>query len=469
MEYISTRGAAAPAGFEDVLLAGLAPDGGLYMPARWPSLTQQDIAGLTYAETAAAVMAPFAEGAFDRRALLEMAQDVYGRFDHPETAPLVQVGEEDYILELFHGPTLAFKDFAMQILGRLFDAALERRDRRLTIIAATSGDTGSAAIEALKACARVDVVVLHPEGRVTEVQRRMMTSVDAPNVHNIAVEGSFDDCQSIVKQLFGDKAFAARAALGGVNSINWARLAAQVVYYFTAHAALAEADEPVSFVVPTGNFGDVFAGYAAKRMGLAVGRLAVATNSNDILHRAMTAGDYAPARVTPTASPSMDIQVASNFERLLFDVMDRDGAALKARMEDFARTRSMTLTAGERDAIAADFASCAVGEAETLDEIRSHHETTGTLIDPHTAVGRCAAKRLRAEGALSGKAVTLSTAHPAKFPDAVKQATGKTPALPPRYADLFERPEHMVKTANDSEAVKAVILERSRAAQGEGA
>jgi len=469
MHYISTRGDAPAAAFEDVLLAGLAPDGGLYVPRAWPSLPAEAVAGFedrTYAEVAAAVLAPFAGGAFDEPTLLAMARDVYGRFDHPDVAPLTQVGEEDYILELFHGRTLAFKDFAMQILGAMFDAVLARRDRRLTIIAATSGDTGAAAIEALRPCERVDVVVLHPEGRVTEVQRRIMTTVDAPNVHNIAVEGSFDDCQAIVKRLFADDAFVAAVSLGGVNSINWARLAAQTVYYFTAHAALAAPGERVSFVVPTGNFGDVFAGYVAKRMGLGVGRLAVATNANDILHRAMTTGHYAPAAVTPTASPSMDIQVASNFERLLYDVTGRDGAAMKARMADFAATRAMRLSEAERGAIAEDFVSYATGEEETLAEIRTHYEETQTLIDPHTAVGRRAAKALRRQGALDGKIVTLATAHPAKFPASVEKATGIRPDLPPAYADLYDRPEKMVRTPNDIEAVRGVILERVRGAGG---
>ena len=468
MDYISTRGAAPAAAFEDVLLAGLAPDGGLYVPENWPTLPADIIAGfedMAYADVAAAVMAPFAGDAFSEARLADMARDVYGRFGHPDVAPLTQVGDEDYILELYHGTTLAFKDFAMQLLGAMFDDVLSRRDRRLTIIAATSGDTGAAAIEALRPCARVDVVVLHPEGRVTEVQRRIMTTVDAPNVHNIAVKGSFDDCQAIVKRLFADEAFVEQVSLGGVNSINWARLAAQTVYYFTAHAAIAGAGEAVNYVVPTGNFGDVFAGYVAKRMGLKVGRLAVATNANDILHRAMTTGDYAPAQVMPTASPSMDIQVASNFERLLYDVSGRDGAAMKARMAAFAETRAMRLSEAERAAIAEDFVSYATGEAETLAEIRAHYEATGTLIDPHTAVGRCAAKALREQGALSGKVVTLSTAHPAKFPASVEEATGASPALPPAYADLYDRPEKMIRAANDADAIRAVILERVRAAR----
>ncbi len=462
MNYISTRGLSPAAGFEDVLLAGLAPDGGLYMPERWPSVAAAKMPepGKPYAESAASIMSLFTGEAFSEARLKEMAHEVYSRFSDARVAPLKQIDLDDYILELFHGPTLAFKDFAMQILGRMFDDVLARRDKRLTIIAATSGDTGAAAIDALRHCARVDVVVLHPEGRVTDVQRRMMTSVTAPNVHNIAVTGSFDDCQSIVKKLFADQDFAAAVSLSGVNSINWARLAAQTVYYFTASAAISAHDEAVNFVVPTGNFGDIFAGYAAKRMGLNIGTLAVATNANDILHRALTSGDYTPAKVTATASPSMDIQVASNFERLLFEVLDRDSALIRKKMEAFAEQQSMTLTENEQKIIANDFVSYAASEAETLSEIGSHYKETGDLIDPHTAVARCAAVRLREKGVLTGKTVTLSTAHPAKFPAAVERATGVAPALPERYADLFDRPEQMVKSANDASAVRAVILER---------
>ncbi len=461
MKYVSTRGLAPVAGFEEVLLTGLAPDGGLYAPAEWPSLDQAaiaDLRGLPYAEVAARIMAAFTGEAFSEERLLEIAREVYCAFDHADVAPLVQVGDEDWILELFHGPTLAFKDFAMQLLGRLFDDVLARRGERLTIIAATSGDTGAAAIDALKACENVDVVVLHPEGRVTDVQRRMMTTIEAPNVHNISVAGAFDDCQAIVKELFADRSFVNAVSLGGVNSINWARIAAQTVYYFTAHAAVAAEGESVSFVVPTGNFGDVFAGYVAKQMGLDVGRLAVATNANDILHRALTSGDYAPAGVSPTISPSMDIQVASNFERLLFDVLDRDAEALRRKMDDFKKDGSMRLSEGEREKIGADFSSYATSEEDTVGEIKRHYEATGNLIDPHTAVARAAARSLRDMGALGGKVVTLSTAHPAKFPEAVKQATGIMPSLPAAHADLFEKPEFMSKAPNDTRAIKQAIL-----------
>ncbi|WP_411818446.1 threonine synthase [Hyphococcus sp. DH-69] len=460
MQYISTRGRAAAIDFEGALLAGLAPDGGLYMPTNWPQLTAgkaRELGEKPYADAAASILSLFTGDAIAEDALLAMTKDAYGGFHADAVAPLVQVGDEDYILELFHGPTLAFKDFAMQILGRMFDAALARRDEYLTIIAATSGDTGAAAIDALKACSRVNVVVLHPEGRVSDVQRRMMTSVIAPNVCNIAIDGSFDDCQAIVKSLFADEKFVGDVKLGGVNSINWARLAAQTVYYFTAWAAIAEGDEKVNFVVPTGNFGDVFAGYAAKRMGLPVATLGVAANANDILHRAISEGDYTPSTVRPTASPSMDIQVASNFERLLFEAKGRDHAALREMMEAFARDKGMKIDAQTLDAIRQDFVSCAVSETETLEEIARHEKATGALIDPHTAVGRSAAIRLREEGHLKGKTVTLSTAHPAKFPDAVKEATGKNPDLPDFFSDLFDRPEEMTKAPASEDAIKSII------------
>ena len=458
MHYVSTRGRAAAVDFEGALLAGLAPDGGLYMPDHWPTLTldqAREIGAKPFAEAAAEILSLFTGASIDKATLATMARDAYSGFSDPAVAPLTQVGDEDYILELYHGPTLAFKDFAMQILGRMFDMALERRGEHLTIIAATSGDTGAAAIDALKSCKRVNIVVLHPEGRVSEVQRRMMTSVIAPNVKNIAVDGSFDDCQAIVKTLFADERFVDDVQLSGVNSINWARLAAQTVYYFTAWANAGGGD--INFIVPTGNFGDVFAGYAAKRMGLPIAKLGVAANANDILHRAISNGDYTPAGVKPTASPSMDIQVASNFERLLFEAKSRDAPALRTTMECFSRDKAMKIDAQTLGAIRKDFVSCAVSQDETLAEIARHEKATGALIDPHTAVGRAAAIRLREAGALSGKTITLSTAHPAKFPDAVKQATGKTPALPAFFADLFDRPEAMDKAAADSQAIKAII------------
>lgn len=460
MKYVSTRGAAGSANFEDVLLKGLVGDGGLFMPTSWPQLSANDLTAMrdqAYADVAATIMALFTGEAFSREKLLEMARDVYGAFDHGDVAPLTQVGEEDWILELYHGPTLAFKDFAMQILGRLFDDVLERRNQRITIVVATSGDTGAAAIEALKHCKRVNVVVLHPQGRVSEVQRRIMTCVESGQVTNIAVDGSFDDCQAIVKSLFADAVFVDEMQLSGVNSINWARLAAQMVYYFTATASVGG---PVSFVVPTGNFGDVFAGYAAKRIGLPISKLVVATNSNDILHRAIQHGDYKPSGVAKTSSPSMDIQVASNFERLLFEVMDRDHEELIDRMSTFQREGAMTLSVAERDRIGETFQSYAASEDQTATEIKQHFDEQNALIDPHTAVARVAARRLRSKGALTGKVITLSTAHPAKFPDAVEQATGRYPSLPNRYSNLFERPEFLLNAKADARAIKSIMRER---------
>ena len=459
MHYVSTRASAPNVLFEDVLLAGLAPDGGLYVPDAWPSISAAEIdalRGRSYAQIAATILGKFTGDTFSSDHLAQICAEVYTGFDDPAVAPLRQVGDDDYILELYHGPTLAFKDFAMQALGRMFDEVLTKNGRKLTIIAATSGDTGAAAIDALKNCSAVKVVVLHPEGRVSDVQRRMMTSVTQPNVLNVAVDGSFDDCQAIVKSLFADTAFVERVQLGAVNSINWARIASQSVYYFSTIAALGT-KEPVSFVVPTGNFGDVFAGYTAKRMGLNVGKLVVATNSNDILHRAMTSGAYAPSNVTPTISPSMDIQIASNFERLLFEVMDRNGDALRGRMAEFASSRAMQLSEGERARIREEFVSFATSEAATADEMKTHFAQYGYQIDPHTAVARCATKDLRASGVLSGKVVTLSTAHPAKFPDAVEAATGKWPDLPPAHADLNSREERITKAPNAVDAVRDII------------
>lgn len=462
MTYLSTRGRAPAADFETVLTAGLAPDGGLYVPESWPVLRADEharLASADYAQSAELILSHFTGEAFARDRLGAMMRDVYAGFAHDDVAPLAQVSDEDWILELFHGPTLAFKDFAMQLLGAMFDVVLSRRGQRLTIIAATSGDTGAAAIHALAPCAHVDVVVLHPEGRVTDVQRRMMTCVDRSNVLNIAVAGDFDDCQAIVKQLFADRGFVEDVRLSGVNSINWARLAAQTVYYFTAAARLG-LDAPVNFVVPTGNFGDVFAGYAAKKMGLNVGMLGVATNENDILHRALTTGEYRPEGVTPTMSPSMDIQVASNFERLLFDALGRDPGATRAMMSDFAETRAMTVTEDARKAMARDFVSCAADEKETAAEMRRHYEETGALIDPHTAVARAAARKLRKSGHMRGAIVTLSTAHPAKFPAAVEAATGKAPDLPDSFSDLFERREVLERTPASTKAVSEMVVAR---------
>ncbi len=467
MDYVSTRGHASVVGFEAALLAGLAPDGGLYAPRYWPQIARneiKDFAGRPFAETAAAILSRFAGDAVSKTRLLSMARQAYAGFDHPATAPLVQIGDNDWLLELFHGPTLAFKDVAMQLLGGLFEVVLERRGERLTIVGATSGDTGGAAIEALKGRERVDIFVLHPEGRISEVQRRMMTSATEPNVFNIAVQGSFDDCQAIVKGLFADRDFANRVRLSGVNSINWARIAAQTVYYFTAAASLGSPDRTFSFVVPTGNFGDAFACYGAVQMGLPVDRICIATNENDILHRALSDGVYAPADVTRTSSPSMDIQRASNFERLLFEGVGRDAGALRTIIESLEATGRFEMPEDLRVEFSKRFISACASEGETLEEIARHEKTTGALIDPHTAVGLVAMRKARAQNRLEGPAIALSTAHPAKFPDAVEKATGRRPALPERFADLYDRPEKLERLENDLAVVKQFILANARGA-----
>ena len=442
MLYRSTRGGGEPLDFERVTLAGLAGDGGLYVPEAWPRLSRDEIAalaGLSYVDTAVAVMAPFVGDVLTRDELRQLCAAAYGRFAHAAITPLAQIDHRHWLLELFHGPTLAFKDVALQLVGLLFERFLAHRDTHLTVIGATSGDTGSAAIDALAGRAKVDIFMLHPAGRVSEVQRRQMTTVLAPNVHNIAIEGSFDDAQALVKAMFADKGFAGRFSLSAVNSINWARLMAQVVYYFYAAARLGAPDRPVAFAVPTGNFGDVFAGYVAARMGLPIARLIVATNVNDILHRALSAGDYSVGEVTSTAAPSMDIQVSSNFERLLFDLHGRDGARLAATMERFEATRKLEIEADMLAQSSGLFASARIDPDQMALAMREAWQHSGQLIDPHTAIGLAAARAadLPADVAI----VTLATAHPAKFPDAVERATGQRPPLPARCGDLFARAE----------------------------
>jgi len=437
MNYRSTRGASPALDFRGVTLAGLAPDGGLYVPETWPKLSPDAIAGLAglgYAETAVRVMAPFVGDALREDELRALCIAAYGRFDHPAVVPLRQIDHDRWLLELFHGPTLAFKDVALQLLGLLFERFLDGTGRHLTVVGATSGDTGSAAIDALAGRAGVDVFMLHPLGRVTEVQRRQMTTVAAPNVRNLAIRGDFDDAQALVKAMFADPDLSGRFALSAVNSINWARLMAQVVYYFYAAVRLGAPGRSVAFSVPTGNFGDVFAGHVAARMGLPVERLIVATNVNDILHRALSAGDYSRGQVAATATPSMDIQVSSNFERLLFDL---DPDAVPDQMRGFERTGRMGLTDRQRSGAAERFASARVDEAETARAMHDAWTRSGELVDPHTAVGLAAAARYPG----SAPVVTLATAHPAKFPDAVERATGVRPPLPSRVGDLFERTE----------------------------
>ncbi len=463
MEYVSTRGRARPLPFDDVVLAGLAPDGGLYVPAAWPHFSPDEIAalaGLPYPALAARVMAPFLGDSCVRESFGDLVADAYTGFGHHSVAPLHQIGPGESILELFHGPTLAFKDIALQLLGRLFDRILAARDSRVTIVGATSGDTGSAAIEACRGRPNMDVFILHPQGRVSDVQRRQMTTLDADNVHNLAIEGTFDDCQALVKALFADAAFRQETCLSAVNSINWARVMAQTVYYFAAAAHLGAPGRTVSFSVPTGNFGDVYAGYVARRMGLPIGHLIVATNVNDILGRFLTSGEYRISEVRSTLSPSMDIQVASNFERYLFDLLDRDGRAVEARMAGLRDSGCFSVDGDRLARAAAEFVPHRVDEAGTLAAIARVYGESGILLDPHGAIGVAAGRACREFGEA---VVALATAHPAKFPDAVARGCGVRPELPAFLADLFERPEHFHVMSNEIGAVRDFIRARRRA------
>lgn len=462
MRYISTRdaksGGGAPLSFCDVLLAGLAPDGGLYVPERWPDLAPSTIAGFQgkpYTDVALEVMAPFVGEDIPRDDLTMMIGQAYAGFDHQAIVPLVQLSEQFWLLELFHGPTLAFKDVAMQLLGPLFDYVLAQRGQRLTIVGATSGDTGSAAIEAMRGRDAVDIFILHPHNRTSEIQRRQMTTVTDDNVHNIAIEGTFDDCQALVKDMFADSTFRTEMKLGGVNSINWARVMAQTVYYFTSAVALGAPARDVAFCVPTGNFGDILAGYVAKRMGLPIAELRIATNMNDILCRALTSGRYEVLGVHATHSPSMDIQVSSNFERLLFDVYDRDAAAITTLMSGLKQGGAFTIAEAPLKRIRADFSAARVTEDETRALIRETYLAYGELVDPHTAVGLGAARQMHL--AASCPVVTLATASPAKFPDVVSQSAGVHPDLPSHLHDLFDRDEKFTVLANDIDAVKAAV------------
>lgn len=458
MEYISTRGSAPALDFAGVTLAGLASDGGLYVPREWPRFSESEIAamvGLPYAELAARVMQPFVADSLTPERLLELCQAAYGRFAHKAVTPLKQLDEQQWLLELFHGPTLAFKDVALQLLGLLFEEFLGRTGQNLTIVGATSGDTGSAAIDAVAGRSGVDIFMLHPRGRVSDVQRRQMTTVLAPNVHNIAITGSFDDAQAMVKRMFNDPAMTGRFNIGAVNSINWARLMAQVVYYFAAALQLGAPHRQVAFSVPTGNFGDVFAGYVAAKMGLPVAKLIVATNVNDILHRALSTGDYSAGTVTPTAAPSMDIQVSSNFERLLFDLGGRDGKALAEQMAGFESTKAMQLSNAQREGAAALFSSSRTDTGDMARTIRWGWEQCGELIDPHTACGLHAARTSGIDASIP--VVTLATAHPSKFPEAVERATGQRPSLPGRVGDLFEREERCTDLPGEYDAIAEYV------------
>ena len=464
MEYISTRGLAPTLDFEGVTLAGLASDGGLYLPREWPRFTEaeiRDLRGLEYWEVAVEVMKPFVGERLSEDELSEICGRVYcGEFSHAAVTPLVQLDNQHWLLELFHGPTLAFKDVALQLLGRLFETFLERRNERLTIIGATSGDTGSAAIRAVAGLDRVEIFMLHPKGKVSDVQRRQMTTVRAPNVHNIAIEGSFDDAQAHVKRMFRDDAVTGTFNLGAVNSINWARLMAQVVYYFYSALQLGAPDRKVAFSVPTGNFGDVFAGYVAAKMGLPIERLIVATNVNDILRRAIVEGHYSASGVTPTITPSMDIQVSSNFERLLFDAGGRDGAAMAEQMRGFEASKAMRLTNAQADALKGLFLAYSANQDETARAMQWAYQASGQIIDPHTAVGLSAARDAITDDSIDPRVpvITLATAHPAKFRDAVERAVGVRPSLPVRVGDLFGREEHYSELAGDYNVTRDFVL-----------
>ncbi|MEZ5873356.1 MAG: threonine synthase [Hyphomicrobiales bacterium] len=467
MKFISTRGQAPALSFEGALLAALAPDGGLFMPEAWPALAPDEIAalaGLDYADAAYRVMSPYLAGDACLGDLEDVLTEAYDGFHHPAVAPLTQIGPNAFLLELFHGPTLAFKDLAMQVVSRLMNRALLRRGARATVVGATSGDTGAAAIEAFRGLDAIDVFILHPKGRISDVQRRQMTTAAEPNVHNIAVEGTFDDCQAIVKALFADRALSERLSLTGINSINFARILAQMPYYFTAAVSLGAPHRAVAFTVPTGNFGDIFAGYAARAMGLPVQRLVIATNLNDSLPRALGSGVYEPQAVIATSSPSMDIQLASNFERLLFELAGRDAARVGALMDELRARGTFRLSQGELGQLRDLFGAHSIGEHDTEMTIRGVFEETGMLIDPHTAVAVAASQE---EDVGTTPMVVLSTAHPAKFPDAVKRATGQVAEQPERLALRLGQNERCTMLPNNAAKVAEFVVGHAAAARAE--
>ncbi len=454
MRYVSTRGVAPELGFTDALLAGLATDGGLYVPAEWPELPPR-APDATYAERAAQIIQLFVGDEMPEATVLRLCREAYGTFAHPAVVPLVQLHDGHFVQELFHGPTLAFKDVALQLVGRMFDEVLRARGQRVTIVGATSGDTGSAAIDGVKACANVDIVILYPNGRTSDVQRKQMTTVDSPNVRVVAVDGTFDDCQDMVKAMFNDAPFRDQMGLSAVNSINWARVMAQIVYYVNACDVLVG---PVNVCVPSGNFGNVFAGWIAKRMGANIDQLVVASNANDILVRFFADNDMSAAPVVPSLSPSMDIQVSSNFERLLFEMNGRDGGATAEQLQHFRSSGRLTIEPDQRaEFVEGVFQAERCDDAETLEVIARTYREAGMLLDPHTAVGVGVVAKLRAAGALRGPVVTLATAHPAKFPDAVERATGVRPPLPPHLHDLFDLPEHVTSLPNDLATIQAFV------------
>ncbi|MDF0582958.1 threonine synthase [Bradyrhizobium yuanmingense] len=464
--YISTRGEAPELGFCDVMLTGLARDGGLYVPAVWPQLPSETIAGFfgrPYWEVAVDVIRPFAGGEISDAELGRMANEAYATFRHPAVVPLRQMSPHQFVLELFHGPTLAFKDVAMQLISRLMDHVLEKRGQRTTIVVATSGDTGGAAVEAFAGLENVDLIVLFPHGRISEVQRRMMTTTGAANVHALAIEGTFDDCQALVKGMFNNHRFRDATSLSGVNSINWARIVAQVVYYFTSAVAVGAPARAVDFVVPTGNFGDIFAGYVAKRMGLPVRTLRIAANVNDILARTLKTGIYEVREVHATASPSMDIQISSNFERLLFEAGRRDGAGVRRLMEQLKQSGRFVLPDATLAAIREEFDAGRADETETAAAIRAAWREAGELVDPHTAVALAVADRDTTDTKVPS--IVLSTAHPAKFLDAVEAACGQRPQLPAWLDGLMTKSEHMRVMKNDQVELERFVLSASRAAK----
>ena len=469
MQHVSTRGEAPPLGFADAMLAGLARDGGLYVPETWPRIEPEAIlsfAGRPYAEVALEIIRRFADDSISETDLARMTREAYGNFRHPAVAPIAQLGVNTFALELFHGPTLAFKDIAMQLLALLMDHVLGTHGERRTIVVATSGDTGGAAVEAFRDRHQVDLVVLFPNGRVSDVQRRMMTTANAGNVNAIAIDGTFDDCQALVKAMFNHQAFRERVHLSGVNSINWVRIVAQIVYYFTAAVSLGAPHRKVAFTVPTGNFGDIYAGYVAERMGLPIDRLVIATNVNDILARTLATGTYELRDVVATSSPSMDIQVSSNFERLLFDAYHQDSGAVRSLMGSLAQSRRFSLSAAALSRIRALFSADRADEDEVAATIRTVLRETGHFVDPHTAVGIAVAEKETRDPTVP--MVVLSTAHAAKFPDAVEAACGHRPPLPEWLSDLNTRPERVTVLPADQSAVERFVLATSRAAQ-EGA
>jgi len=471
VRYISTRGEAAELSFADALLTGLARDGGLYMPKSWPTMSHEalrQLAGEPYAEVAARVLGAFAGDALASGELAALTRAAYGRFAHPAITPLQQIDHGLWVLELFHGPTLAFKDLAMQLIARLLERLLAARGEQVTIVAATSGDTGGAAVEAFRGSPRLGLVVLFPHGRISDVQRRMMTTAREGNVHAVAIAGTFDDCQALVKAMFNDLPFRDRMRLAAVNSINWGRIVAQIAYYVVAAAALGGPDRAIAFAVPTGNFGDVFAGYCAKVMGVPAGPLVIASNENDILVRAWNSGAYALMDAVATTSPSMDIQVASNFERFLFEASGRDAAYVRAKMQALRQSRAIDLGAA-LPAYRREFMAQRVDATQVADCIRRVQAESGYLLDPHSACGVVAARRTQAKGARAVPHVALATAHPAKFPETMQAITGARPRLPPRLEALFSAPERVTVLPNDLGAVQRFVEQRACQAPGVGA